>query len=143
MNEKSPDAIIVRVSDVMTPTVRTINRTATVLDAIKELRDHRVSSLIVERRDEDDEFGVVTVTDVAKKVVAEGRAPDRVYVYEVMNKPMLTVAAEMNIVYAIRLLVQFDVSRAVVTDHSRRPVGVITLRDMVLRHAPGEEEGQA
>jgi len=140
MSDKSSDAVIVRVSDVMTPSVRTINRTSTVLDAIKDLRNNRVSSLVVERRDENDEFGVVTVTDVAKKVVAEGRAPERVYVYEVMNKPMLTVAAEMNIVYAIRLLVQFDVSRAVVTDHNRKPVGIVTLRDMVLRHAPGDEE---
>jgi len=139
MSDKSSGSAFVRVSDVMTPSVRTIDRSATVLQAIKDLRQHRVSSLVVERRDETDEFGVVTVTDIAKKVVADGRAADRVYAYEVMSKPVLTVAAEMNIVYAIRLLVQFDVSRAVVIDHERKPVGIVTLRDMVLRHAPEEE----
>ncbi len=139
MSEQSSAPAFVRVSDVMTPSVRTVERTATVLGAIKDMRQHRVSSLVVERRDETDEFGVLTVTDVAKKVVAQGKAADRIYVYEVMSKPVLTVAAEMNIVYAIRLLVQFDVSRAVVTDHERKPVGIVTLRDMVLRHAPEEE----
>jgi len=139
MSEQSAAPAFVRVSDVMTPTVRTVERTSTVLEAIKDMRQHRVSSLVVERRDETDEFGVLTVTDVAKKVVAQGKAADRIYVYEVMSKPVLTVAAEMNIVYAIRLLVQFDVSRAVVTDHERKPVGIVTLRDMVLRHAPEEE----
>jgi len=139
MSEQSSAPAFVRVSDVMTPTVRTVERTSTVLEAIKDMRQHRVSSLVVERRDETDEFGVLTVTDVAKKVVAQGKAADRIYVYEVMSKPVLTVAAEMNIVYAIRLLVQFDVSRAVVTDHERKPVGIVTLRDMVLRHAPEEE----
>lgn len=74
MSDKSSGSAFVRVSDVMTPSVRTIDRSATVLQAIKDLRQHRVSSLVVERRDETDEFGVVTVTDIAKKVVADGRA---------------------------------------------------------------------
>ena len=36
--------------------------------------------------------------------------------------------------YAVRLLVRFGVSRAVVVDHDRNPVGIATLRDLVLGH---------
>ena len=38
----------------------------------------------------------------------------------------------MNIKYAVRLLVRFSLSRAIVVDHDRNPVGIVTLRDMVL-----------
>jgi CBS domain-containing protein len=40
----------------------------------------------------------------------------------------------MRTEYAVRLLVRFKLSRALVVDHSRTPVGIVTLRDMVLRH---------
>ena len=126
------EVVYTKVSDVMTPSVHTINRTATVSEAIEAMRQHRVSSLAVQRRDEADEFGVITVTDIAKKVIALDKAPDRINVYEVMSKPVLTVPAEMNIKYAVKLLVQFGPSRAVVVDHQRAPVGIITMRDMVV-----------
>lgn len=130
MNEKS----YIKVSDVMTTTIKTIDATATVDDAINIMRTEGVSSLVAERRDASDEYGLVVVSDIAKHVVAENRSPERVNVYEVMTKPVLTVPADMNIRYAVRLLVQFGLSRALVVDVNRAPVGIATLRDMVLRH---------
>ena len=124
------------VNDVMTATVRTIERTATVHDAIELMREAGVTSLAVERRDEADEYGLLVVSDIAREVIAENRAPDRVNVYEIMSKPVVTLPADMKIRYAVRLLVKFDLSRALVVDASRKPVGIITLRDMVVRQ-PG------
>ena len=130
MNDKP----YIKVADVMTTTIKTIDATATVLDAINIMREAGVSSLVAERRDASDEYGLVVVSDIAKHVIAENRAPERVNVYEVMTKPVLTVPADMNIRYAVRLLVQFGLSRALVVDANRAPVGLATLRDMVLRH---------
>ena len=124
---------IVRVGDVMTPEIRTIGRTATVAEAIEAMREAGVSSLVVERRNEDDEYGLVAVTDIAREVVANDRPADRVNVYEVMTKPVLTVPVDMQTMFAVRLLVRFKLSRALVVDHTRGPVGIVTLRDMVLR----------
>ena len=87
------------------------------------------------RRDDDDEFGLILVSDIARRVIAENRAPERVNVYEVMSKPVLTLASEMQIRYAVRLLARFAVSRAVVVDCDRNPVGIATLRELVLGHA--------
>jgi predicted transcriptional regulator len=120
------------VGDVMSATVRTIERTATVHEAIELMRDTGVSSLAVSRRDETDEYGLLVVSDIAREVIAENRSPDRVNVYEIMSKPVVTLAADMMIRYAVRLLVRFDLSRALVVDASRTPVGIITLRDMVV-----------
>jgi CBS domain-containing protein len=130
MNEKKH----VYVGDVMTASIKMIKRTATVDQAIEAMREAGVSSLVVERRDDTDEFGLVAITDIAREVTSRDRPADRVNVYEVMTKPVLTLAVDMRTEYAVRLLVRFKLSRALVVDHSRTPVGIVTLRDMVLRH---------
>ena len=125
---------ILRVSDIMRTEVHTIDGLATVSEAMAVMRRDHVSSLVVPRRDADDEFGLILVSDIARKVIAENRAPERVNVYEVMSKPVLTLPSEMQARYAVRLLVRFGVSRAVVVDHDRNPVGIATLRELVLGH---------
>lgn len=127
----------IKIADLMSPAIQTIDAMATVADAITLMRERGVSSLVVERRDESDEFGLLVVSDIAREVIAKNRAPERVNVYEVMSKPVLTLNANMNIKYAVRLLSQFGLSRALVVTDSRRPVGLVTVRDMVLRH-PGD-----
>jgi CBS domain-containing protein len=39
--------------------------------------------------------------------------------------------------YAVRLLVRFAISRALVVDQQRNPLGMVTLRDLVIGLAPG------
>jgi CBS domain-containing protein len=124
----------VHVGDVMTETIKMIKRTATVDQAIEMMRESGVSSLVVERRDETDEYGLVAITDIAREVTARDRSADRVNVYEVMTKPVLSLPVDMRTQYAVRLLVRFKLSRALVVDNTRTPVGIVTLRDMVLRH---------
>lgn len=126
------------VGDVMTRSVRTIGGMATVQEAIEMMRGAGVSSLVVDRRDRNDEFGLLVISDIAGQVIGEDRAPERVNVYEVMSKPVLTLPADMNIRYAIRLLLKFGLSRALVTNADRTPAGIVTLRDMVLGHAGDE-----
>ena len=91
----------------MTPQVKTIGRELQwYAEAIEMIRTVKVSaSLVVERHDEGDEFGMITIRDIAREVVATDRPADRTGVYEIMTKPVLTVPAEMNIKYAVRLLV--------------------------------------
>ncbi|MBC8239574.1 MAG: CBS domain-containing protein [Alphaproteobacteria bacterium] len=125
------------VADVMSCGVHTITGKATVTDAIKVMREHHVSSLVVERQGEHDEYGLLEVYDVAKEVMAENKSADRMNVYEIMQKPVLSVAADMDIRYAVRLLVRFRLTRALVIDDTRAPVGLVTMRDMVLKHMDG------
>ena len=125
----------VRVEEVMSRNVRAISPLETVATAIDLMRQHNVSSLVVERRDEHDEYGLLVVSDIARVVIAGNRAPARVNVYEVMSKPVINLPAEMDIRYAVQLLVKFGLSRALVVDHDRRPVGLVTIRDMVLRYS--------
>lgn len=121
-----------RVGDVMITEIISVNGLAVVSDAMSLMRRHKVKSLVVNRRDENDEIGLVLVSDIARLVIAPNRSPDRVNVYEIMSKPVLTVPPDMLARYAVRLLARFEVSRAVVVDHDRSPVGMVTLRDLTL-----------
>ena len=118
----------------MVTNLHTIDGLATVAEAMAALKQHRVSSLAVNRRYQDDELGLVTVRDIAREVIARNRAPERVNVYEIMSKPVLTLPAGMLARYAVRLLVRFELSRAVVIDAERAPLGMVTLQDLVLSH---------
>ena len=127
------DETVVTIKDVMTPEVHTIERMATVREAVRKMRDTKISSIIIERRDESDEYGLVTVTDIAAEVIGKGRSPDRVNVYEIMTKPIMALPVEMQVRYAVRMLTRFKLARALVIDQERNPLGIVTLRDMVLR----------
>jgi CBS domain-containing protein len=127
----------VSVRQVMVPDPKTVGGLATVAEAIALMREHRISSLVIERRHPGDEYGLVVVGDIATRVVGANRSPERTNVYEIMSKPVLTVDVEMDIKYAVRLLGRFGVSRALVTERGDL-VGIVTLRDMVLRYlGPG------
>lgn len=121
----------IKVGDVMSVPAQVINGLDSVQQAIEIMRDNKVSSLVIERRHEHDEYGVVSVRDIARDVIARNRAPERVSVYEIMLKPVLTLDAGMDIKYALRLLSRFHLTRALVTDGGQM-VGIVTLRDMVL-----------
>ncbi len=131
MNDKAQNFI--RVGEVMTPSPRVIDRLATVREAVELMREHHVSSLVIDRRHEGDEYGMVTVHDVAGKVIGQDRSQDRMNVYEIMSKPLLTVDVDMDIKYAIRILSRFQLSRALVTRKGSM-VGIVTLRDMTIRY---------
>lgn len=129
----------VAVGAVMTRDLHVVDGLASVREALDLMNRHGVSSLVIDRRHEGDEFGIVTVREIAEKVVSIDRSIDRTSVYEVMRKPVLTVSTQMNIKYAIRLLTRFGVGRALVTDEGRM-VGLVTLRDMTLRAVSPAEE---
>lgn len=126
-----------RVRTVMTAPSRIIDGLASVTQAIELMRKNKVSSLVIDRRHEGDEYGMLVVHDIAEKVIARDRSTDRTSVYEIMSKPALTVDADMDIKYAIRLLTRFKLTRALVTERGEM-IGIVTLRDMAIRYTDAE-----
>ena len=129
------EAISIRVRDLMVTEMHTIDGLATVTQAMALMKQHQVDYLVVNRRNSDDELGVITVGDIAREVIANNRSPKRVNVYEIMSKPLLTVPDDMLAKYAVRLLVRFERSRAVVVDQQRNALGRVTLRDLIMGYA--------
>ena len=106
-----------------------------VLAALKIMKKVGATSLIVKRRDENDEYGMLLFSDIAKKVIAKNRAPERVNVYEIMAKPVLTVRPDMEIRYCARLFENFGISHAPVVENDRI-VGIVSFYLLVLHGLP-------
>ena len=88
--------------------------------------------LIVDKRHEDDEYGILLISDIARKVLAKDLSPDRVNVYEVMAKPVAFVDPQMDIRYCARFLDDFKLSRVPVIDN-RKVVGIVSFTDLILK----------
>jgi predicted transcriptional regulator len=129
---------IIHVRDVMKKEFDIIDGMTTVSDALKKMKHIETKTLIVEKRHEHDEYGVVLISDIAKQVLAKDRSPDRVNVYEVMAKPAISVDPNMDIRYCARLFEKFGLSRAPVVENGKM-VGIISFTDMVLRGMVSDE----
>ncbi len=123
---------LIKVKDVMKTKIDFVDGMKTVQDALNEMQHIETKALIVERRDDDDEWGMVLVSDIARKVLANDRSPERINIYEVMTKPVITIHEDMDIRYCARLFEQFGLSRAPVV-HDKRIVGIVSYTDMVLK----------
>jgi predicted transcriptional regulator len=120
------------VRDCMRTEVTFVDGSLDVLSALRIMRDVGATSLMVKRRDEQDEYGMLLFSDIAKKVVAKNRAPERVNVYEIMAKPVLSVRPDMEIRYCARLFENFGISHAPVIEKDE-VVGMVSYYLLVLQ----------
>ena len=123
--------IVIRVRDVMKTDFGTIDGIATVAEALKKMKTLKTAVLIVNKRNEDDEYGMLTSGDIARHVLAKDRAPDRVNVYEIMSKPVISVHPDMDIRYCSRLFANYNLVRAPVLENNK-VVGMVSPNSLVL-----------
>jgi len=122
---------IVRVRDVMRHDIDIISGMTTISDALLQMEHLKNKMLIVDKRHDDDEYGVVLISDIAHHVLSLNKSPERVNVYEIMTKPLVSVDAAMDIRYCSRLFERLKLSRAPVMENGKL-VGVVSLTRMVL-----------
>lgn len=122
---------VIRVRDVMANSYVMVDGIATVKEGIQLARQHVVKALVVNKRHDDDEYGIVLMNDIAKKVVAWNRSIERTNIYEIMTKPALSVAPDMNVKYCARLFERFGVSRAPVIEDGKI-IGIVSYNNIVL-----------
>jgi len=126
------DKMIVRVRDVMKTQFDTVDGMATVAQALDTMAYVETKTLIVKKRHRDDTIGMVVLADISRQVLAKDRAPDRVNIYEIMSKPVLSVNPDMDIRYCARLFARFNLTRAPVVDNGE-VMGIVSLTDMVVK----------
>ncbi|RME84040.1 MAG: CBS domain-containing protein [Zetaproteobacteria bacterium] len=130
MSEKHP---IIRVREVMKTHYDLVPGTITVREALNTMKHVETKTLIVDKFHENDEYGIVVISDIAREVLAKRRSPDRVSVYEIMTKPAVVVHENMDIRHAASLFGRLGLSRAPVVDRSGEVVGIVSMTDLVLK----------
>lgn len=123
---------LMRVRDVMKPQFDTVDGLATVTQALETMAHVDTKTLIVRKRHADDTIGMVVISDISRQVLAKDRAPDRVNIYEIMSKPVLSVNPDMDIRHCARLFARFDLTRAPVVENGE-VIGVVSLTDLVVK----------
>ncbi|SFV83245.1 FIG01200823: hypothetical protein [hydrothermal vent metagenome] len=118
------------VKDVMWSDFDIVDGKITVQNALNDMQHKKTKMLLVDKSHNHDEYGVVLIADIASKVIAKDRALDRVNIYEIMNKPVMSVHPEMDIRYCAELLTNFSLSRCPVLDNGKI-VGVVSLTNIV------------
>ncbi|MBS7608829.1 CBS domain-containing protein, partial [Candidatus Bathyarchaeota archaeon] len=74
--------------------------------------------------------GVLTERDVLKRVVDEGRNPDKTLVKEVMSKPPITINPDADLEDAIELMFKHKIKKLPVVENGKL-VGLVTFTDLV------------
>jgi Mg/Co/Ni transporter MgtE len=83
----------------------------------------------------------VRLGDIARQILAKDRSPDRVNVYEIMSKPVISVPPTMDIRYCARLFERLGLQRAPVIEEGN-VLGIIGYDEMLLHWLNLDEAGQ-
>lgn len=113
----------------MTHDVATIRSTATVAQAVSLMRERGWRSLMVDRLHEQDAYGMITEADIVYKVIAIGKDPQRVRVYEVMTKPCIVINPDLGVEYVARLFAEHGLLIAPVIRGEL--LGIISVSDIL------------
>ena len=125
------DHKIIRVRDVMKTSFERIDGSATISDALKMMKSQKTSVLLVNKRHDQDEYGLITSADIARHVLAKDKSPSRVNVYEIMSCPVIQVHPDMDIRLCSRLFSSYDLVRAPVVENNT-VVGMVSPNALVL-----------
>ncbi len=118
----------IRIKDIMNPSPVIINKKASVLDATKEMKSEKVGSIIIVENGKP--IGVLTESDILRKIVAEEKDPSKICVEEVMSKPIITISPDASIEEAVRIMGKHKIRRLPVVDKDKL-VGMVTEKDIM------------
>ena len=121
--------------DVMNQRFEVVDGLMTVADAMRLMKAKQHRKVIIKKRDDNDEYGMVQLSDIAHEVIAKNRAPERVNLYEIMIKPFVSVRPEMHIKYCARLFERYGLISAPVIENEQ-VIGVVSHNDIVLNWLP-------
>ena len=122
---------LIKANAVMTQNYICMDGMQTIREAIDAMKQSDSKVIIVNKRDQHDAYGILVLSDIAKQVLAKDRSPDRVNIYEVMAKPIVSVPPEMDIRYCARLFERFGLSYAPVIENEDI-LGLIGYKELVL-----------
>ena len=127
MNERPS----ITVREVMRESFTEVDGGINVMEAMRVMKRVGATCLVVSKRHEQDEYGMLLFSDIAKQVIAKDRAPERVNVYEIMAKPVIAVRPGMSLRYCARLFERFGISHALVIE-GEEVVGIVSYYLIVL-----------
>jgi signal-transduction protein with cAMP-binding, CBS, and nucleotidyltransferase domain len=123
---------VIKARDIMHEKHLELDGMATVKEALDAMKAENASVVIIKKRHEHDAFGIVLLSDIAKKVLAKDRASKRVNVYEIMSKPVISLDPDMDVRYCARLFDRFGLSNVPVIENDK-VIGIVSYNELVFQ----------
>jgi len=115
------------VKEAMKTNLTMVEPTATVLEAAKRMKKNKIGNVIVVEKKHP--VGILTESDILKKVVAEGRNASDVLVEEVMSTPIVVADPYITLNEAMKTMGKCNIRRLPVIENNEL-IGIITQRDI-------------
>lgn len=98
--------------------VDTVKVTDSVVEVAKKLRDKQIRHLYVVGENEN-AVGVISVTDISAKIVAEGKDPKNIVAKDIMNAPVEHVDINQEVEFAMKIMMKYSTYSCLVTDKGK------------------------
>jgi CBS domain-containing protein len=122
-----------QVSEAMSRSVRVCDSRESIGECARTMEEMDCGVLPVAERDR--LVGMITDRDIAVRAVAAGKGPDTA-VGEVMSRQVLFCFDDQDLDHIARSMGEARVRRLPVVDRQSRLVGILSLSDVALKHAP-------
>ena len=107
--------------------VVTVQRDASVHEAVQLLNKHKIGCLIILNNGQI--AGIITERDLLERVLEQCKNPKQTKVSEIMTRNVITGTPDMDTVEATRLMFKLKVKKLPITEGNRL-VGIVTLTDI-------------
>lgn len=118
----------IEAQDIMVDKVITTKNTATVEDAVKLMNEYEVGCLVVV--EDGKPVGIITERDLLKRVLAKSKELRNVKVMEIMSKPLISAAPNIEIEKAAKLMFQRKIKKLPIVEKEKL-IGLLTLTDLL------------
>ena len=120
---------MIKAADVMSASLVTVPYHATVSEAAKVMRDRQIGSVLVEQNGE--VVGIVTETDIVRKVVGAGKLPGFIKSGSIMSRPVVTIQDRGPIIDVAELMHRHRTRHVAVTRDGSSVQGLVSVRDLL------------
>jgi CBS domain-containing protein len=126
------------IRDLMTRTPSTVDTGSSAVDAARLMRDEDVGLIPIVESDRG--VGTVTDRDIAVRVVAEGKSPEKTRVADIASRELVTIDPDQDVEEAMRLMAKHQVRRLPVVEEDGKLVGIVAQAD-IAKHVPAVQTG--
>ncbi len=117
------------VAELMQKKLAFVKESVSLTDAIRQMGEKKVSSLIVEKEHERDAYGIITRKDIVVELSENWESLEQLKVADLATKPVISIPSNVGVKHAARLMRLAGVRRLVVFE-GEKIVGLLSNGDL-------------
>jgi CBS domain-containing protein len=120
------------VRDWMSKPVIVVDPDSSVSYAMTLMRRRNIHSVIVNIREDNPSYGIVTTTDIRDKIAAADRNPAEITIREIMSGPLILANPDWTLKECSQIMQKHNIHHLPVADENGALVGLISATDIFI-----------